>query len=103
MVPDPENVPSDDTPDADTLFKVQKWGWDGIDRHDVIAPNQNEPYFKNGWTPQRLSYIDILLHCLPFKSLWYQPQRMFLRLTLLMLTHCLRYRNGGGVALIAML
>ena len=33
----------------------------------MVAHIQNEPSFKNGWIPQSLSYIDIFLHCLPFK------------------------------------
>ena len=67
MEPAPDNVPSFDTPAADTLFEGQTWGWNGIDRRAVVAQNQNEPSFKNGWSPQSLSYIDIFLHCLPFK------------------------------------
>ena len=48
MEPSPENVPSVDTPAADTLFEGHTWGWDGIDLHDVVSQNQNEPSFKNG-------------------------------------------------------
>ena len=44
-------------------------GWDGIDCRAVAAQNHNEPSFKNGWSPQILSYINIFLHCLPLKFL----------------------------------
>ena len=44
----PENVPSVETPFVDTLFEGQTCGWDGIDRRDVVAQNQNELSFKNG-------------------------------------------------------
>ena len=37
-----KNVPSVETPSADTLFEGQTWGWDGIDRRAVVAQNQNE-------------------------------------------------------------
>ena len=70
MEPDLDNVPSVDTPAAYTLCEGQTWGWDGIDGRAVLAQNQNEPSFKNGWSPQSLSYIDIFLHCLPFK--WFR-------------------------------
>ena len=63
----PNTVPLVDTPDDDTLFEGQKWGWDGIYCRAVVAQNQNEPSFKNFWNPQNLSYIDIFLHCLHFK------------------------------------
>ena len=69
MEPSPENVPLVDTPTADTLFEGQTWGWDGIDCRAVVAHNQNEPSFKNGWIPQSLSYINIFLHCIPLKCL----------------------------------
>ena len=70
MEPSPKNFPSVDTPAADTLFEGQTWGWDGIDHRDVVAHNQKEPSFKNGWIPQSLSYIDIFLHCLHLK--WFR-------------------------------
>ena len=44
----PENVPSVETPDADTIFEGQTWGWDGIDRRDAVSKNQNATSFKNG-------------------------------------------------------
>ena len=69
MEPTPENVPLVNTTAADTLFEGHTWGWDGIYRRDVVAQNQNEPSFKNGWTPQRLYYINILLQYLPLKWL----------------------------------
>ena len=58
-----------DTTADDTMFEGNTWGWDGIDSRDVIAQNQNEPSFKNSWIPQRLSYIDIFLHCLHIRWL----------------------------------
>ena len=67
--PAPKNVPLVYTPDSDTLFELQTWGWDDIDRRSVLAQNHNEPSFKNVWIPQNLYYIDILLHCLPLKWL----------------------------------
>ena len=48
----PDNVPLVDNPASDTLFEGQAWGWDGIDRRVVVAQNQNEPSFKNFWTPK---------------------------------------------------
>ena len=56
-----------DTPAADTLFEGHTWGWDGIYCRAVVAHIKNEPSFKNGWIPQILSYINIFLHCIPFK------------------------------------
>ena len=44
-------------------------GWDCINCRAVVAHNQNEPSFKNIWSSQRLSYINIFLHCLPLKWL----------------------------------
>ena len=73
MEPAPKNVPSVDTPAADTLSEGQMWGWYGIDRRSVVTQNQNEPSFKNGWSPLNLSYIDIFLHCLPLKFLIIVP------------------------------
>ena len=70
MGPAPENVPLVDTAGADIMFEGQTWGWDGIDSCAVVAQNQNEPPFKNGWIPQSISYIDIFLNCLPFK--WFR-------------------------------
>ena len=35
----------------------------------MVAQNQNEPSFKNSWSPQNLSYINIFLHCLLLKWL----------------------------------
>ena len=67
MEPSPDNVPLVETPAADTLFEGHTWGWDDIDCRAVVAQNQNEPSLKNGWNPQSLSYIDIFLHCIPFK------------------------------------
>ena len=67
MEPAPKNVTLVDTPDADTLFEVHTWGWDGIDYRAVVSHNQNDPSFKNGWIPQILSCIEIFLHCLPLK------------------------------------
>ena len=69
MEPPPKTVPLVYTPAADTRFEGQMWEWDGIGRHAVVSQNQNEPSFKNRWTPQRLSYIKIFLHCLPLKWL----------------------------------
>ena len=69
MEPSPKNVPLVKTPAADTMFEGQTWGWDEIDRHGVVAQNQNEPSLKILWIPQSLSYIDIFLHCLPLKWL----------------------------------
>ena len=69
MEPDPKNIPFVGTHDDDTMFEGQTWGWDGIYCRDVVAHNQNEPSFKNGWTPQRLSYIEILLHLPSMDSL----------------------------------
>ena len=69
MEPAPNNFPLVENPSTGTLLEGQTWGWDGIDLHAVVAQNQNEPYFKNGWIPQRLSYIDIFLHFLPLKWL----------------------------------
>ena len=69
MEPASDNVPLVDTPDADTMFEGQIWGWCGIDSSAVVAQNQNEPSFKNGWIPQRLSYINIFLQCIPLKWL----------------------------------
>ena len=43
-----KNVPSVETPAADTLFEIQTWGWDGIDLRALVAQNQNEISFKNG-------------------------------------------------------
>ena len=37
LEPAPNNVPLVDTPAADTLFEGHTWGWDGIDRRDVVA------------------------------------------------------------------
>ena len=68
MEPVPDNFPLVKIP-ADTLFGGQTWGWACIDCRAMLAQNQNEPPFKNGWIPQSLSYIDIFLHCLPFKWL----------------------------------
>ena len=69
MEPAPDNVPLVETPADYTMFEGQIQWWDGIDRRDVVAQNQNEPSFKNGWIPESLSYIDVLLHCLPLKCL----------------------------------
>ena len=69
MKPASENVPSVKTPDDDTLFEGQTWGWDVIDFRAAVSNNQNYPYLKNGWIPQSLSNIDILLHCIPLKWL----------------------------------
>ena len=69
MEPVPENVPLAENPYSETQFEVHKWGWDGINRRDVVAQNQHEPSFKNGRTPQSLSYINILLHWPPLKRL----------------------------------
>ena len=55
MEPAPENVPLVENVAADTLFEGHTWGWDSIDRRSVVAQNQNEPSFQNGWIPQRLS------------------------------------------------
>ena len=55
MEPDPDNVPLVNTTAADTLFEVQTWGWDGIDRRSGVAQNQNENSFKNFWIPQSIS------------------------------------------------
>ena len=67
MEPAPKNVPLVDTPAAETMFEGHTWGWDGIDCNAVVAHNQNDPSFKNLWTPQSLSYIIILLQCIPLK------------------------------------
>ena len=56
-----------DTTASDTLFEGHKWGWYGIDNRAVVSQNQNDPSFKNVWSPQSLSYINIFLHCLPLK------------------------------------
>ena len=69
MEPAPKNVTLVNTPAYDTLFEVQTWGWDGIDFRAVVAQNQNGPSLKKFWILQRLSYIDIFLHCLPLKWL----------------------------------
>ena len=69
MEPSPQIFPLFDTPDTDILFEGQTWGWDGINRCAVVSQNQDEPSFKNVWSPQILSYIDIFLHCLPPKLL----------------------------------
>ena len=37
MEPAPENVPLVYTTATDTLFEIQTWGWDGIDRRAVVA------------------------------------------------------------------
>ena len=63
----PDNVTLVDTSAADTLSEGQTWEWDGIYRYAVVAQNHNDPSFKNGWSPQSLSYIDIFLHCLYLK------------------------------------
>ena len=65
----PNNVPLLDTPDDDTLFEGQTWGWYGIDFRAVVEHNHNDPSFKNGWIPQILSYINIFLHCIPLQLL----------------------------------
>ena len=70
MEPSPQNFPLVDTPAAGRLFERHTWGWDVIDCCAVVAQNQNEPSFKNVWIPQSLSYIEIYLHCLPFK--WFR-------------------------------
>ena len=62
MEPAPKNVRLVDTNADNTLFEGQTWGWYGIDCRAVVAQNQNEHSFKNGWTPQSLSYINIFLH-----------------------------------------
>ena len=67
MEPATENVPLVYAPDSGTLFEVKTWGWDGIYFRAVLAQNQNDISFKNGWSPQSLSYIDIFLHCLYLK------------------------------------
>ena len=67
MEPPPKNVPLVDTPASETLFEEHTWGWRGIDCRAVVAHNHNEPSLKNVWSPQSLSYINILLHCLPIK------------------------------------
>ena len=66
----PNNVPLLNTPADDTLFEEQIWGWYGIYRCAVVAQNQNNSSFKNGWIPKILSYIDIFLHCLITK--WFR-------------------------------
>ena len=58
MEPAPNNFPSVETPAADTLFEGQAWVLYGMGLCYVVVQNQNEPSFKNGWIPQRLSYID---------------------------------------------
>ena len=67
MEPYPDNFSSVDNTDAGTLFEVHTWRWYGIDCRAVVAQNQNELSFENGWDPKSLSYIDIFLHCTPFK------------------------------------
>ena len=69
MEPFPENVPLVQTPDAATLFEGQTWDWDGIAICALVVHNQNDPSFKNVWISQSLSYIDILLNCIPLKWL----------------------------------
>ena len=49
----PDNVHLVHTPDADTLFDGQTWGWDGIDCRAVVAHNQNETSVKNSWIPKK--------------------------------------------------
>ena len=71
MEPDSDNVPLVNTPDTDTLFEGHKRGLDGINRCVVVAQNQNDPSFKNGWIAQRLSYIDILHE--EYDSYWWPP------------------------------
>ena len=65
----PKNAPLVENTAADTLFEGQTRGWNGINHRDVVSQNQNYPSFKNGWSTQRLSYIDVFLHCLPLKWL----------------------------------
>ena len=43
----PKNFPLGYNPDAETMFEVHTWGWDGIDLRAVVAQNHNEPSFKN--------------------------------------------------------
>ena len=69
MEPAPENINLVDTTASDTLFEGQTLGWDEIDNRAVVAQNQNNPSFKNGCSPQRISYIDIILHFIPIKRL----------------------------------
>ena len=69
MEPTPKNFPSVDTHSADTLFEGHTWEWGGIGCRAVVAQNQIECSFKNGWIPQSLTNIDIFLHCLPLKWL----------------------------------
>ena len=67
--PVPVHVSLVDTIAVDIPFEGHTWGWYCINRRTVVAQNHNEPTFKNGWTPQNLSYIDIFLHCLLLKCL----------------------------------
>ena len=59
MEPYPNNFSLVNTTAADKLFEGQTCGWDGINFRDVVAQNKNESSFKNGWSPQILSYINI--------------------------------------------
>ena len=68
MEPAPDNVPLVDTPADNTLFEGQTWGWYGIDSCAIVAQNQNEPSFKNGWIPKSFptstySYTVSLSNC----------------------------------------
>ena len=69
MKPAPKNIPLLDTNAADKCFEGQKCGWDGIDCRAVVAHNNNKPSFKNGWSPQIISYINIFLQLTPLKWL----------------------------------
>ena len=65
----PDKFPLVEPPTDDKLFEGHTRGWDGIDCCAVVAHNQNNTPFKNGWNPQILSYIKIFLHFLPLKWL----------------------------------
>ena len=69
MEPYPDNFTSVYATDTETFFEGQTWWYDGIYSRAVVAQNQNEPSFKNVWSPQILSYIDRFLHYIPIKWL----------------------------------
>ena len=87
MKPDPNHVTLVNTPADEKLFEGQTWGWDGTNRRSVVAQDYNEPSFKNVWIPQILSYIKILIHCLPLNLL-----------RIVLLPSMYRYIKEAGIA-----
>lgn len=71
--PAPENIPTADAPapvDANAgLYEGQKWGWEGIDQRRIHSDTDPSAKFKDEWSPEKKTWLEIWMKLFPFQWL----------------------------------